>query len=75
MRFLIRVMKTFNSHFVDFWNYLLSDFRSLGYGLMELCGLWKNLDQGLKKDTVFLYNCQFGVICKSAELLVSLLMK
>jgi hypothetical protein len=31
----------------------------------------KDLDQGLKTDAIFLYNTQFGVICRSAELLVA----
>ena len=44
--------------------------KSMGDGGVEISLLWKNLDQGLKDDAIFLYDIQFGVICRSAESLV-----
>lgn len=49
---------------------LLSVTTSFGYDVLEIYGPWKDLDQGLKNDAVFLYKTQFGVIYISGELLV-----
>jgi len=40
--------------------------------LLEISELWNNLDRCFKNDAISLYNTQFVVICRSANLLVGL---
>ena len=58
---------------LTFWNRQqksLSVTASLSYDLFEVPWLWKDLNQGFKVDVIFLYITEFGMICRSVELLI-----